>query len=88
MFDGVDLAKASQESLRKMWGSKISYVAQSASASFNPAHHLMDQVIESAVNHGVMPKDKAATDAKDLFKRLQLPNPIRSSQSPTDSLSA
>ncbi len=75
MFDGKDLATAPQEQLRKMWGSQISYVAQSAQASFNPAHHLMDQVVESAVNHQVMPRDKAEVDARDLFKRLQLPNP-------------
>jgi peptide/nickel transport system ATP-binding protein len=75
LFDGKDLVTADQESLRKMWGSKISYVAQSASASFNPAHRLMDQVVESATNHGVMTREAAAADAKDLFKRLQLPNP-------------
>ncbi len=75
MFDGVDLVNAPQEKLRQMWGSKISYVAQSAAASFNPAHRLMDQVVESATNHGVMDRDKAEADAKDLFKRLQLPNP-------------
>ena len=75
MFDGKDLVTAPQEQLRKMWGSQISYVAQSAQASFNPAHHLMDQVVESAVNHQVMPRDKAEADARDLFKRLQLPNP-------------
>jgi peptide/nickel transport system ATP-binding protein len=58
-----------------MWGSKISYVAQSASASFNPAHRLMEQVTESATNHNVMERGAAEADAKDLFKRLQLPNP-------------
>ncbi len=75
MFDGVDLVTAPQDDLRKMWGSKISYVAQSAAASFNPAHRLMDQVVESACNHGVMTRDAAESDAKELFKRLQLPNP-------------
>jgi peptide/nickel transport system ATP-binding protein len=75
VFDGEELVGASQEKLRKMWGSKIAYVAQSASASFNPAHHLMDQVVESATNHGVLERAAAETDAKDLFKRLQLPNP-------------
>ncbi len=75
LFDGVDLVTAPQESLRLMWGSKISYVAQSAAASFNPAHRLMDQVVESATNHGVMTRDAAEADAKELFKRLQLPNP-------------
>jgi peptide/nickel transport system ATP-binding protein len=75
IFDGRDLVTAPQEQLRKMWGSQISYVAQSAQASFNPAHHLMDQVVESATNHGVMERSKAESDARDLFKRLQLPNP-------------
>jgi peptide/nickel transport system ATP-binding protein len=75
LFDGVDLVNAPQEQLRKMWGSKISYVAQSAAASFNPAHRLMDQVVESACNHGVMDRDAAEKDARDLFRRLQLPNP-------------
>jgi peptide/nickel transport system ATP-binding protein len=75
MFDGIDLVNAPQEQLRKMWGSRISYVAQSAAASFNPAHRLMEQVTESAKNHGVMDTEKAEADARDLFKRLQLPNP-------------
>ena len=74
-FDGIDLVNASQDKLRELWGSRISYVAQSASASFNPAHKLMEQVTESALNHGVMNKAAAEADAKDLFKRLQLPNP-------------
>ncbi|MBL8790851.1 MAG: ABC transporter ATP-binding protein [Rhizobiales bacterium] len=74
-FDGIDLVNAPQDKLRELWGSRISYVAQSASASFNPAHKLMEQVTESALNHGVMNRDAAEADAKDLFKRLQLPNP-------------
>jgi peptide/nickel transport system ATP-binding protein len=73
-FDGIDLVGASQDALRKLWGSRISYVAQSASASFNPAHKLMDQVVESATNHGMMDREAAEKDAIDLFRRLQLPN--------------
>jgi peptide/nickel transport system ATP-binding protein len=75
VFDGEELVGASQDKLRKMWGSKIAYVAQSASASFNPAHRLMDQVVESATNHGVMDRAAAESDSVDLFRRLQLPNP-------------
>jgi peptide/nickel transport system ATP-binding protein len=74
-FDGEELVGASQQSLRAMWGSKIAYVAQSASASFNPAHKLMEQVTESAKNHGVMAQAEAEADAVDLFRRLQLPSP-------------
>jgi peptide/nickel transport system ATP-binding protein len=74
-FDGIDLINASEETRRGLWGSRIAYVAQSAAASFNPAHHLIDQTIETAVNHNIMPRDKAEADARDLYKRLQLPNP-------------
>ncbi len=74
-FDGIDLIAASEEVRRGLWGSRIAYVAQSAAASFNPAHHLIDQTIETAVNHNIMPREKAEADARDLYKRLQLPNP-------------
>ena len=74
-FDGIDLLAATEEQRRGLWGSRIAYVAQSAAASFNPAHHIIDQTIETALSHHVMPRDKAEADARDLYKRLQLPNP-------------
>lgn len=74
-FDGIDLVAASEATRRSLWGSRIAYVAQSAAASFNPAHHLIDQTVETAISHHVMPRDKAEADARDLYKRLQLPNP-------------
>jgi peptide/nickel transport system ATP-binding protein len=74
-FDGIDLVSAKSEALRQMWGSRVTYVAQSAAASFNPAHRLMGQVTEATINHGIMADTEAVKDAKDLFRRLQLPNP-------------
>jgi peptide/nickel transport system ATP-binding protein len=74
-FDGIDLVAASNVEKRKLWGSRIAYVAQSAAAAFNPAHRLMEQTVETAVSHGIMERDKAEADARDLYKRLQLPNP-------------
>ena len=75
VFDGMVLTHASDEAKRKLWGSRIAYVAQSAAASFNPAHHILDQTVETAVSHNIMPKAKAEADARDLYKRLQLPKP-------------
>ncbi len=74
-FDGMDLVAASEEQRRALWGSRIAYVAQSAAASFNPAHHIIDQTIETAISHNIMTREKAEADARDLYKRLQLPNP-------------
>ncbi len=75
MFDGVDLAKAPEERKRPLRGVRISYVAQSAAASFNPAHKLIDQFTEGPVQHGVSSKAEAEKDGIELFERLQLPEP-------------
>jgi peptide/nickel transport system ATP-binding protein len=58
---------------RKLWGSKIAYVAQSAAASFNPAHRLIDQTTESGIRHGLMTKQDAQADAIELYRAMQLP---------------
>jgi peptide/nickel transport system ATP-binding protein len=75
VFDGIDLRQVSDAEKRELWGSRIAYVAQSAAAAFNPAHKLIDQTVETAVGHGIMTRDKAEADARDLYRRLQLPNP-------------
>ena len=74
-FDGTDLMQQSEDYKRNLRGGRISYVAQSAAASFNPAHKLIDQFGEAAVQHGVLTKSEADRDAKDLYRRLELPNP-------------
>lgn len=75
MFDGIDLANASENEKRRLWGSRIAYVAQSAAASFNPAHKLIEQTVEATVGHGVQTDSDAKDDAVELYKALQLPNP-------------
>ncbi|WP_422240035.1 ABC transporter ATP-binding protein [Roseicyclus sp.] len=75
LFDGIDLRQAPEAERRALRGKRIAYVAQSAAASFNPAHKLIDQYCETPVVHGVMARDKAEQDAIDLYRRMQLPNP-------------
>ncbi|MCB1385643.1 MAG: ABC transporter ATP-binding protein [Nitratireductor sp.] len=75
LFDGIDLAHASDGQKRELWGSRIAYVAQSAAASFNPAHRLIDQTVEATVSHHVRPAREARADAVELFRSLQLPMP-------------
>ena len=74
-FDGIDLVAASEEEKRQLWGSRIAYVAQSAAASFNPAHRLIDQTVEATVGHNVRSDGDARTDARELYASLQLPDP-------------
>jgi peptide/nickel transport system ATP-binding protein len=75
VFDGKELFGASREVLRKIRGNRIAYVAQSAAASFNPAHRLIKQYAEAPVQHGVMRFEEAVAEAKDIYKRLLLPDP-------------
>ena len=41
-FDGIELTTSSAKAIRTLRGSRIAYVAQSAAASFNPAHRIIE----------------------------------------------
>jgi peptide/nickel transport system ATP-binding protein len=74
-FDGQELVGAKPEALRKLRGLRIAYVAQSAAASFNPAHRLIDQHVETAVRNAGIDRAKAQAEAVELYRILCLPNP-------------
>jgi len=74
-FDGTDLLKLKDEQRRKLWGTRIAYVAQSAAAAFNPAHRLIDQTIESANRSSIRPEAESRQDAEELYSALDLPDP-------------
>ena len=73
--NGRDILKGGKRGLRRLRGKEVCYVAQSAAAAFNPAHKLMDQVVESTLKHGVANRSEAEARAKALFRRLGLPDP-------------
>ena len=74
-FDGINLLKASASVKRGLLGKRIAYVAQSAAASFNPAHRIMDQHVEGPVQHGVMSRAESEADGMALYEKLRLPDP-------------
>ncbi|RWM20730.1 MAG: ABC transporter ATP-binding protein [Mesorhizobium sp.] len=75
ILNGRDILKGGKEGLRKLRGREVCYVAQSAAAAFNPAHKLIDQVVEAALLHGTATREEAEKRAVALFKKLSLPNP-------------
>ncbi len=75
VLNGRDIRTADAGALRSLRGKEVTYVAQSAAASFNPAKRLMEQVIETSVSHGVMTRTEAEARAVSLFRQLSLPNP-------------
>ena len=64
-----------ESALRSVRGRAIAYVAQSAAAAFNPARRIMPQVIEPALIHRLMDRNAAEAKARDIFRRLALPDP-------------
>ncbi|MDG1998860.1 MAG: ABC transporter ATP-binding protein [Amylibacter sp.] len=74
-LDGVDILTQGIGDLRKLRGADVTYVSQSAAASFNPAKRIMEQVTEAAVAQGKFSRRKAEIRAVKLFNKLGLPDP-------------
>ena len=74
-FDGVDLVTASAAVKRGILGKRIAYVSQSAAASFDPAHRLLDQHTEAPVQHRLQSRSESELDGMELYRRLRLPDP-------------
>ena len=74
-FDGMELTTTPQSDLQSLRGARIAYVAQSAAASFNPAHKLIDQHTEAPLQYRIHKRLESQEDAMELYERLRLPNP-------------
>ncbi|WP_374645056.1 ABC transporter ATP-binding protein [Tabrizicola sp.] len=74
-LNGRDIRTAPPAALRALRGREVTYVSQSAAASFNPAKRLMEQVIETSLSHGLMGRAEAEARAVALFRKLGLPSP-------------
>ena len=72
---GRDILALPEIQQRGLRGRQITYIAQSAAASFNPSLNLMDQVIEPALIHQLMTPAQARAKAVALFHSLSLPDP-------------
>jgi peptide/nickel transport system ATP-binding protein len=71
----LDVLGLSEGQRRALRGRRVSYIAQSAAASFNPSRTIMDQVVETAHIHSLMPRAEAEKKAVQLFRELALPHP-------------
>lgn len=73
--NGRDILKERLRAVRRLRGAEVTYVSQSAAASFNPAKKIMDQVTEAAIYQNKFTKAEAEERAVDLFRKLGLPDP-------------
>jgi peptide/nickel transport system ATP-binding protein len=70
-----DVLQSDRRDVRNLRGAEVTYVSQSAAASFNPAKRIMEQVIEAAVSQSKFSKNDAQARAVELFRKLDLPEP-------------
>jgi peptide/nickel transport system ATP-binding protein len=73
--NGRDILQVGRSGLNQLRGREVCYVSQSAAAGFNPAHRLIDQVIEATLEHGLSSRSEAEARAIELFRALSLPDP-------------
>ncbi len=73
--NGRDIMKSGIRDIRNLRGAEVTYVSQSAAASFNPAKKIMDQVVEAAVEQKKFSRKDAEQKARTLFAKLGLPDP-------------
>lgn len=74
-FNGRDILQSGIRDVRKLRGGEVTYVSQSAAASFNPAKKIMEQVTEAAIFQGKFTRKEAEDRAVSLFAKLGLPDP-------------
>jgi peptide/nickel transport system ATP-binding protein len=75
LFEGTDLVTAPERERRHLRGTRIAYVAQSATSAFNPAKRLLPQTVEAASRVRSISAADAMREAVELYRQLQLPNP-------------
>ena len=73
--NGRDMLKAGLRDVRRLRGAEVTYVSQSAAASFNPAKKILEQVTEAAIFQNKFSKKDAEDRAVELFRKLGLPDP-------------
>ena len=74
-LDGRDVISMAPKEQRELRGRRVAYLAQSATATFNPALTIGRQVRESSVRHGLLSREEADARAESLYRALKLPNP-------------
>ncbi|AEI93124.1 ABC transporter ATP-binding protein [Roseobacter litoralis] len=73
--NGRDILQSGIRDIRRLRGAEVTYVSQSAAASFNPAKKILEQVTEAAILQGKFARKQAEERAVALFAKLGLPDP-------------
>ena len=76
-LDGTELVKLSEEAMRQMRLSQLSYMPQGAMNSLNPVTRIETQLVDGMVDHGVpYNKQELKLRVKELLEAVELPDRV------------
>ena len=75
LFDGKDLAKATEAEMYEVRGNDISVIFQEPMTSLNPVFTIEKQVSEPFIIHQGMSKKEAAEKVVEMLSDVKIPNP-------------
>jgi peptide/nickel transport system ATP-binding protein len=74
-FDGFDLLKSSDQTLRDLRGNRLAMIFQEPMTSLNPSFTIGDQIIETILRHRGGSQRAARQRAIELLRRVHIPSP-------------
>lgn len=81
LFDGKDLAKASEKEMMKVRGNRISMIFQQPQSALNPVFRAGDQISEVLNIHQSFGKEAGRKRAIEMLKLVGIPEPERRAES-------
>lgn len=75
LFDGMDLASASQDQMRKIRGNRISMIFQEPMTALNPVYTIGEQIGEVFRIHKKMSKAEARKASLKMLQQVSIPDP-------------
>jgi peptide/nickel transport system ATP-binding protein len=75
LFQGRDLAKLSDEEMRKLRGNRIAMIFQDPMMTLNPVLRIDTQMIETVLAHEKVSEDEARRRARDALGLVGIPSP-------------
>lgn len=75
LFNGEDLAKASDEEMRRLRGNRIAMIFQDPMMTLNPVLRVDTQMIETVLAHRKVTKDEARQMSRDALGLVGIPSP-------------
>jgi peptide/nickel transport system ATP-binding protein len=74
-FEGRDLLKEPERSLRDLRGDRLAMIFQEPMTSLNPSYTVGDQITEAIVRHRDLSRKDAEARAIEMLRRVRIPTP-------------